>query len=88
MPHGISDSIRDSLRDATDTGHGLVNGVLSSMWTGLSLRFSRVARRELAEKAEISVAYLSRIEGGVREGAVLTMKASAMARNLDLTDLV
>ena len=44
--------------------------------------------KALAEKAEISAAYLSQIEGGVREGSVRTMKALAMALNLDLTDLV
>ena len=44
--------------------------------------------KALAEKAEISAAYLSQIEGGVREGSVRTMKALAMALNLDLADLV
>ena len=44
--------------------------------------------KELAEKAEISVAYLARIAGGVHEGSVSTMKALAIALNLDLTDLV
>ena len=44
--------------------------------------------KELAEKAEIGAAYLSQIEGGVREGSVSTMQALAMALNLDLTDLV
>lgn len=44
--------------------------------------------KELAEKAEINSAYLSQIEGGAREGSVSTMKALAMAFNLDLDDLV
>ena len=44
--------------------------------------------KALAEKAEISAAYLSQIESGVREGSVRTMKALAMALNLDLADLV
>ena len=44
--------------------------------------------KALAEKAEISAAYLSQIEIGVREGSVRTMKALAMALNLDLADLV
>ncbi|MFQ5535481.1 MAG: helix-turn-helix domain-containing protein [Sphingomonadales bacterium] len=44
--------------------------------------------KELAEKAEISAAYLSQIEGGAREGSVSTMKALATALNLDLDDLV
>lgn len=42
--------------------------------------------KELVEKAEISAAYLSQIEGGTREDSVSTMKA--MVLNLDLTDLV
>ena len=44
--------------------------------------------KALAEKAEISAAYLSQIEGGVREGSVRTMKALAITLNLDLADLV
>jgi len=44
--------------------------------------------KALAEKAEISAAYLSQIEGGSREGSVATMKALAMALSLDLDDLV
>ena len=44
--------------------------------------------KELAEKAKISMAYLAWIEGGVHEGSVSTMKALAMALNLDLTNLV
>ena len=44
--------------------------------------------KALAEKAEISAAYLSQIESGVREGSVRTMKALAMALNLELADLV
>ena len=35
------------LRSVTGIGYGLVNGVLSSMWTRLSLRFSRLAREEI-----------------------------------------
>ena len=44
--------------------------------------------KALAEKVGISAAYLSQIENGVREGSVRTMKALAMALNLDLADLV
>ncbi len=44
--------------------------------------------KELAERAEISAAYLSQIENGDREGSVSTMKALAAALSLDLDDLV
>jgi len=42
----------------------------------------------LAEKAKISAAYLSQIEGGAREGSITTMKALANALSLVLDDLV
>jgi len=42
----------------------------------------------LADKAGISAAYLSQIEGGVREGSISTMKALAASLSLDLDDLV
>lgn len=44
--------------------------------------------KNLAEKADISGAYLSQIEGGSREGSISTMKALASALSLDLDDLV
>ena len=50
--------------------------------------FRGLSVKELAEKAEISGAYLSQIEGGSREGSISTMKTLATALSLDLDDLV
>lgn len=44
--------------------------------------------RELAEKAEISAAFLSQIEGGRRKGSVATIKALAVVLSLGLDDLI
>lgn len=43
---------------------------------------------ELAKAAGISPAFLSQIEGGVREGKVATLKALATALRVSLDDLV
>ena len=50
--------------------------------------FRGLSVKELAEKAEISGAYLSQIEGGSREGSISTLKALATALSLDLVDIV
>ena len=50
--------------------------------------FRSLSVKELAEKAEISGAYLSQIEGGSREGSISTLKALATALSLDLVDIV
>ncbi len=44
--------------------------------------------KELAEKANISAAYLSQIESGKRGGSISTTKALAVALSLDVDDLV
>ena len=43
--------------------------------------------KDLAERAGISAAYLSQLEGGSRQGTLTTMKALAAALSLDLDDL-
>jgi len=50
--------------------------------------FRCMSIKKLAEKAKISAAYLSQIEGGSREGSLTTMKALAKALSLALDDLV
>lgn len=42
---------------------------------------------QLAEKAGLSAAYVSRIETGARQGRTETMRALATALNVDLDDL-
>ena len=49
--------------------------------------YRAISVKELAESAAISAAYLSRIEGGSRNGSLATMKALATALALDLDDL-
>ena len=50
--------------------------------------FRGMSIKRLAEKAKISAAYLSQIEGGSREGSITTMKALANTLSLVLDDLV
>ena len=49
--------------------------------------FRGLSVKDLAERAGISAAYLSQLEGGSRQGTLTTMKALAAALSLDLDDL-
>lgn len=49
--------------------------------------YRKLSVKELAGQANISASYLSQIEGGSRAGSLPTMKALALALNLDLDDL-
>lgn len=49
--------------------------------------YRKLSVKELAGQANISASYLSQIEGGSRAGSLPTMKALALALNLDLADL-
>lgn len=51
-------------------------------------QFRGVSSKDLAEKAGISVAYLSEIETGKKDGSISAMKRIADALKLTLDDLV
>ena len=50
--------------------------------------YRRMAQNELADKAGISVPYLSQLETGKRTGSVEVLSALARSLNVDLDDLV
>ncbi|BCH29143.1 transcriptional regulator [Mesorhizobium sp. L-8-10] len=49
--------------------------------------YRKLSARELAEKAEISAAYLSQIESGARDGSFETIKKVAAALDIGVDDL-
>ena len=49
--------------------------------------YRNLSVKKLAGQANISVSYLSQIEGGSRSGSLPTMKALAQALDVDLADL-
>jgi len=50
--------------------------------------FYKMAQHELAERAGVSIPYLSQLETGKRKGSLKVLKAIARALNLSLGDLV
>ena len=57
-------------------------------WSALGGKHRGITQRQLAEKADISTAYLSQIELGEREGSTKVLAAIARALDLTLDDIV
>ncbi len=51
-------------------------------------KYRKMTARELAQKTELSAAYISEIETGKKDGSIASMKKIASVLGVDLDDLV